>query len=82
MYVVHPLGLLVLGPPPLLRNGEVRALINKQWLPASELGYGLGYAGVRVYVGYKMSYPYPNPNRTPQLTPGFSVPATIPTAML
>ena len=58
---------------------EIQALINKQRLPASELGYGLGYAGVRVYVGYEMSNPYPNPNKTRRLTPGFSVPVTIPT---
>ena len=42
------------------------------------VGYGLGYIGVRVYLGYEMSYPYLYPNRTHQLTPGFSVPVTIP----
>ena len=42
------------------------------------LGYGLGYAGVRVCVGVQISNPYPNPGKTRQFTLGFSIPVTIP----
>ena len=64
----------------VVTQNRVRELVRGQ--PAVTrpplVGYGLGYVGVRVYLGYEMSYPYPYPNKTRQFTPGFSVPVTIP----
>jgi hypothetical protein len=41
-------------------------------------GYGLGLVGVRVLLGYGFSNPYPNPGKTRQFTPGFSLPVVFP----